>query len=128
MSDDYEIGYQKPPKHSQFRPGQSGNPRGRPKGSKNTSTLLQETLAETVTIREYGGKSEVTKLEAIFKQLVNSALKGDHRSMQKLLSLVMEQEALQKAETQQKQSLLPPQQKEETLNNLLERCKIVSGE
>ena len=45
---DYEVGYGKPPRHSRFVKGQSGNPRGRPAGAKNFTTLLEEALNEPV--------------------------------------------------------------------------------
>ena len=41
-----EVGYRKPPMHTRFKPGQFGNPRGRPKGTKNLKTDLQEELGE----------------------------------------------------------------------------------
>ena len=47
-----DIGYCKPPKHSQFKPGRSGNPRGRPKGAKNETTILREILNKRIAIRE----------------------------------------------------------------------------
>src|SRR5215469_5153687 len=51
---DYEVGYGKPPRSSRFKKGQSGNPRGRPSGSKNLSTLLSEALNEPVIVTENG--------------------------------------------------------------------------
>ena len=56
MSEDrnYEVGYGKPPKHTRFKPGQSGNPKGRKPGSKNVMTLLEQTLFDTVKVRENG--------------------------------------------------------------------------
>ena len=52
---DYEVGYSKPPRHTRFVKGQSGNPRGRPPGAKNFATLLSEALNETVIVTENGG-------------------------------------------------------------------------
>ena len=49
---DYEVGYGKPPKAGRFKPGQSGNPRGRPKGTLNLKTDLQQELAERISVRE----------------------------------------------------------------------------
>ena len=51
-SEDYEIGYGRPPKQTRFKPGQSGNPKGRPRGRKNVHTILEETLYRPVTITE----------------------------------------------------------------------------
>jgi hypothetical protein len=64
---DYEVGYRKPPLHSRFERGQSGNPRGRPSGAKNLATLLTEALNETVVIAEDGGRRKISKRQAIIK-------------------------------------------------------------
>ena len=58
---DYEVGYGKPPPHTRFAKGQSGNPRGRPCGAKNFTTLLEEALDEAVTVTENGGRRKVSK-------------------------------------------------------------------
>jgi hypothetical protein len=83
---DYDIGYAKPPKHNQFAKGQSGNPRGRPRGSLNLTTLLEGALNERVIITENGKRKRITKREAILKQLVNRAASGDPKSIQMLLA------------------------------------------
>ncbi len=80
----YATGYKKPPKQHQFTKGQSGNPRGRPKGSKNIATLLQEELAQTIIVQEKGQNKSIKKLDAIVKQLVMKALKGDSRAIEYL--------------------------------------------
>jgi len=78
---DYEVGYKKPPKYSQFKPGQSGNPNGRPKGSKNLATDLREEMAEQVSVNEAGTHKITTKQRAMLKALVAKALKGDTRAI-----------------------------------------------
>ena len=52
MSRDYKVGYGKAPKATRFKPGKSGNPSGRPKGSKNLKTDIEDVLAETIPIKE----------------------------------------------------------------------------
>jgi len=79
--DDYEVGYGKPPQHSRFKPGQSGNPRGRPKGARNAATVLRDELAEKITVTENGKTITITKLEGIVKAAVVKALKGDPRAL-----------------------------------------------
>ena len=82
---DYEIGYGKPPRHTRFKKGQSGNPRGRPSGSKNLKTLLNDALNEPVIVAEEGGHRKITKREAIVTQLVNRSATADLRALKILL-------------------------------------------
>ena len=84
-NDDTEVGYGRPPKRNRFRKGQSGNPKGRPKGQLNLATVLEQELQETVIINENGTRRKVTKLEAACKQLANKAASGDLAAL-KLLS------------------------------------------
>ena len=84
------MGYGKPPRHTRFTKGQSGNPRGRPRGAKNLKTLLSEALNECVIVTENGGRRKVTKREAIITQLVNRSATADWRAIKILLDLVRE--------------------------------------
>jgi hypothetical protein len=61
----YEIGYGKPPKQHQFEPGQSGNPKGRPKGAKNTATLAREILDRKIEVRSGAGVRKISMREAV---------------------------------------------------------------
>jgi Family of unknown function (DUF5681) len=83
---DYDIGYGKPPNATRFQKGQSGNPAGRRRGSKNLSTILDEELEQRVVIRENGKQKTITKRRASMKQLVNKAASGDHRALQILIN------------------------------------------
>jgi hypothetical protein len=91
-----EVGYRKPPRATRFRKGQSGNPRGRPRSSRNFTTLLEEALAELVAINENGSRRKASKLQVIVKQLVNKAAQGDHRSIQLLMAFLERQQVLAK--------------------------------
>lgn len=82
----YEVGYGKPPEHGKFQKGQSGNPKGRPKGKLNVATVLNKTLSEKVTVTDRGRRRTITMLEAAFKQQVRKAVQGDSRAMSLLLS------------------------------------------
>ena len=84
----YDVGYGKPPRGSRFKPGQSGNPRGRPKGTRNLKTDLEEELKETITVSESGRSKRLSKQRALVKAMVAKALKGDARSMALLLGLI----------------------------------------
>jgi Family of unknown function (DUF5681) len=85
---DYEIGYGKPPRHTRFAKGQSGNPRGRPCGAKNFTTLLEEALDEPVTVTENGERRKVSKRQAIITQLVNRSATADFRAIKLLFDIV----------------------------------------
>lgn len=84
---DYEVGYCKPPVHSRFQPGTSGNPSGRPKGTQNFRTLLDRVLKEEIPLLDGEQHRKVSKAEAITRRLVIGALKGDARSQMTLFRL-----------------------------------------
>lgn len=85
---DYEVGYGKPPEHTRFRKGESGNPKGRPKGSKNLKTELAEELQERVAVKEGGRRCEVSKQRAMIKSLMARALQGDARAATLIINMV----------------------------------------
>jgi hypothetical protein len=87
-----DVGYGKPPKHTQFKKGQSGNLKGRPKGTLNLATVLQRALREQVVVNENGRRKVITKLEAAITQLVNKAASGDAHAMRYLCHLVISAE------------------------------------
>lgn len=83
----YNVGYGKPPKAHQFKPGQSGNPRGRPKKSKNLKTILQSELFSTVSLRMEGKETNVPMLQAIVMACTRRALNGNDRASAHVLDL-----------------------------------------
>ena len=83
----YEIGYGRPPQSKQFKKGQSGNPKGRPRHSKNVATLAREALYAQVEVTENGRRRRVSKLEVGFKQLANRIAKGDLVAIRLLLTI-----------------------------------------
>jgi hypothetical protein len=91
---DYVVGYRRPPKATQFTAGNSGNPNGRPKGSKNFSTLFAEELAQTVTLTENGKRRKMAKRQALAKQLVNKALSNDPKAAALVLDQIRRSEAV----------------------------------
>jgi Family of unknown function (DUF5681) len=88
--EDNEVGYCRPPKHAQFRPGQSGNPKGRPKGRMNVGTLVQVLLNQKVTVREGDKVKRMSKLEAIIQSMIARALNGDAKANEMILALANE--------------------------------------
>jgi Family of unknown function (DUF5681) len=95
---EYEVGYGKPPRHTRFRPGVSGNPRGRPKGTENLSTLVRDALNEQVVVAENGRRRKICKRQAIIKQLINRSAQGDLKAMQMLLAIMQDIEHRSEAE------------------------------
>ena len=73
----YAVGYRKPPSNTRFKPGESGNPRGRPNGAKNFGTVMAQELDGRVPVTENGKRKKITKRVAIVKQVVNKATSGD---------------------------------------------------
>ena len=87
MSNKYEVGYGKPPNHTQFKKGQSGNPRGRPKGSRNFSTDVRATLKARVGLTGDGKRKTVSTQLATLLQLRKKALSGDARALDRMIEL-----------------------------------------
>jgi hypothetical protein len=83
--DDYDVGYGRPPKENRFAKGRSGNPKGRPKGTKNFATTFHEVTQELIRVRENGKDKTMTKLEAAFRQLVSKAMSGDLKATKEIL-------------------------------------------
>ena len=80
------VGKGRPPRSSRWKPGQSGNPKGRPKGSKNLMTLFGELFDMKVTIRERGAVRKVTGREALVRVLYQKAINGDLKAIEQLLA------------------------------------------
>jgi hypothetical protein len=87
------IGRGRPPKHTQFPKGKSGNPKGRPKGSKNMSTYLREAAYDQVSATIGGKTRTISKLQATAMQLATKAASGDQAAMNKFLDWMDEIEA-----------------------------------
>ena len=84
QNDGYEVGYGKPPRHTRFTKGQSGNPKGRPKGTKNLSTMLEAAGRTMVNVNLNGQTVRMSKFEASMHQLVNKAAAGDLKAIREL--------------------------------------------
>lgn len=83
--DDNQIGYGKPPKHTRFRKGRSGNPKGRPKGRRNMAKILEEMLSQPVLVKRNGREQRVAFREAYMHKLMSKTLEGSPRDMVTLL-------------------------------------------
>ena len=92
---DYDIGYKKPPKESQWKQGQSGNPSGRPKKIKDFDKLIDIELDKTIRINDGGEIRLATKRNVIITSLINDALQGDPRARKLILPILMKQQTVE---------------------------------
>ena len=99
----YDVGYGKPPVHTRFRKGQSGNPNGRGKGTKNFATIFIAAMSQSVTINENGKRKKISKLAAAVTQLANDAARGDKKAIQLAFGLLQALEPRIEAQRQHKE-------------------------
>lgn len=85
---DYEVGYKRPPRGHQFKPGQSGNPKGRPKKNKNFVEDVKGEMNELIQIQEQGKLKKITKQKALVKRIVADALSGKTSIIKLLLPIL----------------------------------------
>ena len=90
---DYAVGYGKPPLRTRFQKGKSGNPKGRPRGKKNMSTLLSTALNASIVVVANGRRKKITKREAIVTQLVNKSAAADLKATQIVLAMLRDLES-----------------------------------
>lgn len=88
--DDYEVGYRKPPKAHQFKPGQSGNPKGREKGSRGLKTDLKAELEARMTIRINNEPVSDTRQRLLLRALASRAAAGDVRAAAIVIPLIIQ--------------------------------------
>ena len=84
---DYAVGFGKPPVRTRFRPGQSGNPRGRPRGAKGLKTLVRETMTKSISVRTAEGNKRMPRIEAVLQRKFELAMKGNERAQSRLIEL-----------------------------------------
>jgi hypothetical protein len=139
----YAVGYGRPPQHSRFKPGQSGNPRGRPKGSPNFASLVHKALSQTITVTAQGRSRTITKREAGAIQLANKVAQGDFNAIKLVNGLESQREAKLRAASGAEQPGPQPQgppssdgseipdfsqMSTEKLQILMEAARIMDGE
>ena len=83
----YEVGYGRPPKFTRFKPGTSGNPKGRPRVSKNLAAAFESALSERVPVNDNGRRKKIPTSEAIAKQATRKAAGGDLRALRLVVEL-----------------------------------------
>jgi hypothetical protein len=95
----YEIGWGKPPVGVRFKKGQSGNPKGRPRGTRNLKTDLRELLQEKVVTREGERPVQISTQQALLRSTLIRGLKGDVRATTNILNLMVRVLGVEEADT-----------------------------
>ena len=93
----YKVGYGRPPKHSRFQPGHSGNSRGKPADTRHPATILKRTLLEKLPVKQNGREVKITKFDVFIAQIINDAMRPEFYSVRLLfrhsgLGLKLEEE------------------------------------
>lgn len=86
-TDTNRVGYGRPPKQHQFKPGHSGNPKGRPKGAKSLKGHMKRLMEQKIAVSDASGTRQVTRKQAVAMRVVEQAMRGDAKSIQLLISM-----------------------------------------
>jgi len=92
-SSTYDVGYGKPPSHTRFKAGTSGNPRGRPKGTKNLATLVKNVFSRKVEVQDQGRRRRLTAAEVMLTRIMTKAISGDAASQRISIALLQMQQS-----------------------------------
>jgi hypothetical protein len=87
-SSKFAVGYGRPPKATQFKAGKSGNPRGRPKGTRSVGAVLRDVIRQRIAVTENGKTRRIFVLEVVLRRLTNDAMRNDPKAVKLLLSLI----------------------------------------
>ena len=117
------VGYGQPPLASRFKPGTSGNAKGRPKGSKNLKTLIREAMTASISIQEGEKTRRVTRLEGVVLRQLQSALKGSDRAALAVIKMAHQLRFLEDSESATAETALSPEE-ERILNELIARSRM----
>ena len=99
-----KVGRGRPPKSSQFKKGQSGNPAGRPKGSCNLRKLLGEEFTREITVSEGGKPIKLPAVRLVARMAINKAIQGDPKSAKMMLDLMLQLSSNSDKETAETES------------------------
>jgi hypothetical protein len=119
---DYSIGYGRPPVASRFKPGTSGNAKGRPKGSKNLKTLIRQAMTANISIQEGAKTKRVTRLEGVVLRQLQKALMGSDQAAMAVVKMALQLGFLEEAEANQAETRLSAED-QRVLDQLLLRSR-----
>ena len=91
----YTVGYKKPPSKTQFKKGQSGNPRGKVAGHKNLKTEVMEEMSTRMLVKQNGKQVKLSAQSIIIKRMISDAANGDAKARDQLIKLIGEVERAQ---------------------------------
>lgn len=83
-----DVGYRRPPKATQFKKGRSGNPRGRPKGSRDIGNVLLDVIRQKIAVTENGRTRRMPALEVMLRRLTNEAVQNDQAALKLIITLI----------------------------------------
>ena len=124
-SDGENSGYKRPPERTRFKKGQSGNPKGRPKGSRSFRTALMEELSSTIPVTENGKRRKLPKRSVIAKQMVHAALAGDAKILPHIINADRADEKEQAAAARQEFAVGP--EDEAVIKDIIARILAAHG-
>ncbi|WP_457938375.1 DUF5681 domain-containing protein [Mesorhizobium sp. 10J20-29] len=126
---DYDVGYCKPPEKHQFKKGNKANVNGRPKGSKNLSTIANEIMDAKIAIQKNGTQTKVSTKEALLWRLFSQALAGDRGAMRDALNFMLKMTGMNAADPAGTVvSPLPPDAMHDVLRDFLAHAVEVGDE
>lgn len=120
-SREYAVGYGRPPIGSRFKPGTSGNAKGRPHGRKNLKTLIRQAMTANISVQEGSSTRRVSKIEGVVLRQLQSALKGNDRSAMAVIKMAMQMGFLEEAENSPAEAAELSAADEQILQELLSR-------
>jgi uncharacterized protein DUF5681 len=118
---DYAVGYGRPPIGSRFRPGTSGNAKGRPKGGKNLKTLIRQAMTANISVQEGPTTRRVSKIEGFVLRQLQNALKGNDRSAMAVIKMAMQMGFLEEADNNSAEAAQLSTADEQILQELMNR-------
>jgi hypothetical protein len=83
-----QVGYRRPPKSGRFKKGVSGNPGGRPRGSRNVGSVFRDVMRQKISVTENGRTRKVPALEVMLRRLANEAMRSDPRALRLILPMI----------------------------------------